>query len=122
MIRLFFDNRFHLTGPDRALPDPLSQQRNFSGRQSVLVGRHPHFVVDVIDQLDQVALLWLARNDRRETGISTSQHPRAKIEPQIRFLFVLTVAVPATLFEDRSDVTLKIDVVSNGNRTHHQYG
>ena len=95
--------------PRRALLNPSAQVRHFTLRQSRALGWHHVVRVGGRDAPEQFAGLRLAWDQRAFARFAGQHRRRARIEAEVGFLFVRTMALRAALDQDRFDVAVEIN-------------
>ena len=69
------------------------------------------------DDIDQVARLNIARNNRRLPQIAPAQQADASVQSKIRLLLILAMAVRTVLLKDCPNVPREVDFVRERGKT-----
>jgi hypothetical protein len=94
-------------GPDGALVDPRSDQVDLGRRERGSLLRHAVLVVLVQEQLDQQALLRVAREDGL-AGDAALHRQRARVDPELPLRLLGPVALEAGCLENRLNVANEV--------------
>src|SRR5688500_6660264 len=97
--------------PLRALFDPAAEQGDFVCRKLTGGFRRRHVLVGILrgDAVDQLALIWLAGNDRRH--VAGRKRTRLGVEPEsgLSLPRIRPVTLEARVGKDRTDVAVELD-------------
>jgi hypothetical protein len=99
--------------------DPLGQQGDFLGFEALALGGHHLVGILRGDELEEVALEAIARDDRGLARIPAAQHRRFLIQPQSALLLLGAVALETMLGEDGLDVPVEIRRLRAPRRQRH---